>query len=254
MKTTSILAIALLHTCAAFAQLTTTNTTLSAAIAANTTGQWCVASATGIVVPSATINGSYLSADKEVVQVTAAGTLSTCFKVKRGQLGTSANAAHAISSVVYAGGAAVSSGDPSRPFAGGPFVTVAPSGYCLSTSQYTLPLIATGGATGRGTLLIVNCTGSQWVYSDSQNTATGVYIAAGTAQAGAHIVFGKCTLGTSCAVTFAGSSAWTSGTSYQCSGTDQTSAAAVKVVNTSSTVATFTGTSTDVISYVCMGN
>ncbi len=79
------------------------------------------------------------------------------------------------------------------------------------------------------------------------------YNAAGTQQTSAKTVFGACTLGTSCVITFAGSAAWTSIGSYQCSGTDQTSAAAVKVVNDSASQATFTGTSTDVISYVCIG-
>lgn len=64
--------------------------------------------------------------------------------------------------------------------------------------------------------------------------------------------FGSCTLGTNCAVTL--SPAYTNTTTYQCSATDQTAAAAVKVVNTSASVVTFTGTGTDVISYVCTGN
>ncbi len=80
------------------------------------------------------------------------------------------------------------------------------------------------------------------------------YNAAGTQQVNTHIVYGTCTLGSTCAVTFAGSAAWTGTNSYQCTGTDQTAAAAVKVVNTSASVATFTGTGTDVISYVCAGN
>ncbi len=65
-------------------------------------------------------------------------------------------------------------------------------------------------------------------------------------------VYGTCVLGTSCAVTLA-QGGFTSTSTYQCTGTDQTSAAAVKVVNTSATVATFTGTGTDTISYVCSG-
>lgn len=79
------------------------------------------------------------------------------------------------------------------------------------------------------------------------------YNAAGTQQTNAHAVFGTCTLGTNCAVTLTGSAAFTSSSSYYCSGTDQTAAAAVKVVNTSASVVTFTGTGTDVIAYVCIG-
>ena len=69
-----------------------------------------------------------------------------------------------------------------------------------------------------------------------------------------HIVADLCTLGTDCAVTFAGIAAFSAATSYHCAATDQTAAAAVKVVNTSATVATFTGTGTDVLGYVCVGN
>lgn len=83
----------------------------------------------------------------------------------------------------------------------------------------------------------------------SVNSATN---AAGTAITGLKLVIDKCTLGTNCAVTF--TVPFTSQTSYQCTGTDQTAAAAVKVVNTSASVATFTGTGTDVISFICGGN
>lgn len=82
--------------------------------------------------------------------------------------------------------------------------------------------------------------------------AMASYTPAGAIQTDARTVFGKCTLGTSCAVTF--TVPFTSTTSYYCSGTDQTAAAAVRVVNTSASVATFTGTGTDVVSFVCIGN
>lgn len=80
------------------------------------------------------------------------------------------------------------------------------------------------------------------------------YNPGGTQQVGAHAVFGKCTLGTDCAVTLTGAAAFTNTTSYYCAATDQTSAAAVKVVNTAGGTVTFTGTGTDVISFVCIGN
>jgi hypothetical protein len=66
------------------------------------------------------------------------------------------------------------------------------------------------------------------------------------------IVRGTCTLGTSCAVTLP-QGGFTATTSYQCQATDTTTAAATKVVNTSATVATFTGTGTDVLAYTCSG-
>jgi hypothetical protein len=61
---------------------------------------------------------------------------------------------------------------------------------------------------------------------------TQAYNAAGTQQLNGHVVFGTCVLGTSCAVTLAGSAAYTTSSSYYCAATDQTTAAAVKVVNT----------------------
>ncbi len=80
------------------------------------------------------------------------------------------------------------------------------------------------------------------------------YNAAGTLQTGVHIVEDTCTLGTSCAVTLTGSAAFSSSSSYRCSGTDATAANAVRVNQTSGSAVTFTGTGTDVISYVCVGN
>lgn len=148
---------------AAFGQLTTTSTTLSAAVSAGTTSEWCIASATGVSVPSIGQNGTILFTDKEAAQVTAAGSSSTCFRVKRGQLGTSAQAAHATGTAVWVGNAATSTGDPSRPFSGGPFITTAPSGSCDATAQYTLPLIVTGGAmSGLAAGAQVSCVNSRW--------------------------------------------------------------------------------------------
>ena len=94
------------------------STTLSFAVAASDT-QACVASATGIVTPSlsAGVLGSVLFLDNEAMQVTAAGITSTCFRVKRGQLGTSAWP-HPASSFVWIGNPDTSSGDTSRPFNG----------------------------------------------------------------------------------------------------------------------------------------
>ncbi len=80
------------------------------------------------------------------------------------------------------------------------------------------------------------------------------YNAAGTQQLESHAVFGTCTLGSTCVITFTGSAAWTSNSSYYCAATDRTAAAAIKVVNDTSSQATFTGTGTDVLGYVCIGN
>lgn len=244
MKTICKLYLILAASVAAFGQATTTSTTLSGAVSAPTpnsqgTTQWCLASATGVVLPSLAGGtlGSYFAVNQEIVQVTSQGATSTCFNVKRGQLGTSGNWAWPSGATVWVGVPAVSSGDPSRPFSPGAFIDVTPKGACVSTALYTTPLIASGGQTGRGTVQLVQCINSTWSAYDL---------------GASHLVSGTCTLGTSCAVTLPGIG-YTSSTSYQCTATDTTSAAATKFVATSATVATFTGTSTDVLSYVCSG-
>lgn len=165
MKTISRFAFLLaLLAVSAFAQLNTTQTTLSAAIAANTTTEWCVASATGVVVPSlaGSTAGSILWADQEGAQVTAAGSAATCFKVKRGQLGSSANGAHASGSRVWVGAPAVGSGDNSRPFTGA-FVVQPPMGSCTASAQYTLPVIVSGATVAGGNVGdIYTCAGGRW--------------------------------------------------------------------------------------------
>lgn len=96
-------------------------TTLSGASDNNTT-QWCLASGTGVVVPSLAGGqaGSLLSVDKETAQVTGAGVTTSCFKIKRGQLGTLARA-HGSSARVWIGNPGTSTGDTSRPTSGQPF-------------------------------------------------------------------------------------------------------------------------------------
>lgn len=80
------------------------------------------------------------------------------------------------------------------------------------------------------------------------------YDAAGTQQTGVHVVKGNCTLGTSCAVTLVGSAVFTSISSYECSATDETSAAAVRFAPSSGSAFALTGTGTDVLSFHCVGN
>jgi hypothetical protein len=75
---------------------------------------------------------------------------------------------------------------------------------------------------------------------------------ANTLQASPRIVFGTATLSSGTAV-IASITAWSSTSSYACTGTDQTTAAAVKIANTSTTSITITGTSTDVVAYTCIG-
>lgn len=155
--------IGLMFSVVAYGQLTTTSTTLSTAVNTASSTQWCIASATGVVVPTVSnSNGSLLLADREVAQVTGAGFSSTCFKVKRGQMG-SVVASHSAASTVWVGQPATSSGDSSRPF-NGAFITALPTGSCVAADQYTLPVLFVGAASLGGTPgTPYNCISNQWV-------------------------------------------------------------------------------------------
>lgn len=158
----------------AYGQATTTSTTLSVAVVANTTTQWCLASATGVVTPSlsSSTSGSILGVDREFAQVTGSGTSSTCFQIKRGQLGSSAQASHNTTSTVYVGAPSTGSGDTSRPFTGA-FVTNAPSGSCTAALQYTLPVIVTGSANSNAFAgAVFNCTNGAWTNTTPSGALT----------------------------------------------------------------------------------
>jgi hypothetical protein len=175
-KTLQILGMAALAAGLASAQLSTTNTTLTAAVSAgtgfNNAGvEWCLASATGVVVPSLAsgTSGSILLADREAVQVLSQGATSLCFNVQRGIFGTSANASHSTGATVWVGAPAIGTGDTSRPFAGGVFTAAWPSGSCVRSAQYSLPMIFTGSAgtdTPAGALL--DCVAGIWVSAPPQ--------------------------------------------------------------------------------------
>lgn len=159
--------IGLMFSVVAYGQLTTTSTTLSTSVNTASSTQWCLASATGVVVPNvASANGSLLLADREVAQVTGAGFSATCFKVKRGQMG-SVVASHSAASTVWVGQPATSSGDSSRPF-NGAFITALPTGACVAADQYTLPVLFVGSASLGGTPgTPYNCMNSEWVGTGS---------------------------------------------------------------------------------------
>jgi hypothetical protein len=154
---------ALLFAVVAYGQQTTTSTTLSSAVNTVSSTQWCLASATGVIVPNtaSSASGSLLLADREVAQVTGAGYTSTCFKVKRGQMG-SAVASHSAASIVWVGQPSTSSGDSSRPFTGA-FITTLPTGSCVSGDQYTLPVLFVGSASLGGVPgTPYDCISGQW--------------------------------------------------------------------------------------------
>lgn len=120
---------------------------------------------------------------------------------------------------------------------------------CAVTSE--ISNVCTNGGTGAWATRL----NGAWRCQSTQDTSRlPAYNPGGTLQTAAHAVFGKCTLGTDCAVTLTGAAAFSSSSSYYCGAVDQTAAAAVKAVNTSGSTVTFTGTGTDVISFVCIGN
>jgi FtsH-binding integral membrane protein len=82
---------------------------------------------------------------------------------------------------------------------------------------------------------------------------------AGTLQAGSHIVFGTGATnpGGVLTVTLTGSAAFTSGSSYQCTGTYQANAAGtapLAINTTSATGFTMKGDSSKTVSFICVGN
>ena len=182
--TISILAlIAFLIPTAAFAQLTTPTANLAVAIpsgAVTFNPQWCLAPGTASVqLPTVSQAGSILFADKEAATVVGSGTATGCYVVKRGQLGTSANYSHAAQTPVWIGLPATGTGDSSRPFSGGAFTPNIPSGSCVATSQYTLPIIVTGSIGGVGAGDVYTCVAGLWTRGNPQPslgpTGTGYY-------------------------------------------------------------------------------
>lgn len=151
-----LIALVSIQPAPALAQATTTSTTLTAALLL-TGNTVCVNAATGIVVASVTQGATYLGVDQEAMTVTQAGPTSTCFIVRRGALGTAA-ASHLNSSTVWVGNAATGTGDSSRPFSGGAFISSPPRGTCTASSQFTLPVILYGNAYGSLNGQVYTCT------------------------------------------------------------------------------------------------
>jgi hypothetical protein len=89
-------------------------------------------------------------------------------------------------------------------------------------------------------------------------TAIGIFCGtttscANTAEPLTRQVYGTVTLSSGTATITGFSPAFTSSSSFVCTGTDGTSAAAVKVVNASASSITITGTGTDTVGYICTG-
>ncbi|MHA6905485.1 hypothetical protein JK151_08835 [Ralstonia syzygii subsp. celebesensis] len=128
----------------------------------------------------------------------------------------------------------------------------------LSTSSATItggsvdgtPVGATTASTGRFTTV----TASGNITTTGSGTLP-VYNTAGTGSGGPHMVTGNVALSSgSATVTFSGSAAFGSLASYVCTATDNTAANAVKVSNGSGTSMTITGTGTDSVLFMCVGN
>jgi hypothetical protein len=86
-------------------------------------------------------------------------------------------------------------------------------------------------------------------------TVPTTYNHGGTQQTAVHLIVDRCTLGTNCSsITLSGSAVYTSSSSYNCVGNDETGANSVNWSAASGTTFTFTGTGTDAIAYICAGN
>lgn len=174
-------------------QVDTTQTTLSAVLNAPTAGSpntiVSLASCTGTQLASTSQGATYLGSGSEAMQITSlisgtiGGAAACTVQVKRGQLGTRATS-HANGDVVWVGNAAVGTGDSSRPFSNGAFATLAPSGACTASSQYSLPVFVTGrDALSGGT--VWTCAGGYWgqlasVFIDPGQCTAAVSGTAGT--------------------------------------------------------------------------
>ena len=116
----------------------------------------------------------------------------------------------------------------------------------LTVSGQFVSQVATGTAPVEvtSTTPVDNLTGSPEAYNAGGSQRTNV-----------HHVFGSATLsGGTVVVTLTGAAAFTSETTYFCTANDETATAAVKITRTSGTSITFTGTTTDVVAYHCVGN
>lgn len=145
LRTILSVAALLLVAFQAQAQITTTQTTFSSAVTTTTATQVTLTSGTGVVVPTAGANGSFIYVDTEAMQIRSLVS-GTTYNVQRGVLGTKPGT-HNTVSIVYVGNVASGSGDSSRPFTG-VFPNSDPAlGSCTPSAQAYLPVVVP--ATGR---------------------------------------------------------------------------------------------------------
>ena len=125
-------------------------------------------------------------------------------------------------------------------------------------------LTATGGQ-GSGVNSITSNSGTgSWTHTGNMAVSgqivagsgtVNVYSASGTAVTTPHVVTGTVTLSSGAGTaTFTGSAVFSTSSSYVCTATDTTSNSAVKATPASASSVSFSGATTDVIAYQCIGN
>jgi hypothetical protein len=125
-------------------------------------------------------------------------------------------------------------------------------------------LIASGGAGSGITGITSNSGTGSWTHTGDMavsgrliagSGSVNVYSADGTAVTTPHVVTGTVTLASGAGTaTFTGNAVFSSTTSYNCTATDTTSNSAVKATPASASSVSFSGATTDVIAYQCIGN
>ncbi|MFB3923202.1 MAG: hypothetical protein ACE145_15890 [Terriglobia bacterium] len=80
------------------------------------------------------------------------------------------------------------------------------------------------------------------------------YNAAGSQQVGVHMVYGNCTIGRDCGVTLVGPAAFSGSGTYRCTASDNTAPNPISVTQSSGSAFAITGTASDSVSYICLGN
>lgn len=131
-------------------------------------------------------------------------------------------------------------------------------------SAVQVPFSVTGGqATGITGITSNSGTGS-WTHTGDMAVSgqlvagsgtLNVYSSSGTAVTTPHVVTGTVTLASGAGTaTFTGNAIFSSTTSYNCTATDTTSNSAVKATPASASSVSFSGATTDVIAYQCVGN
>ncbi len=154
----TLVAILMAVSMTAFGQVQPTFTTLSSAVANERTNKIVVASATGFVASTGTLDyGVFI--DHEFMRITAVS--GTTITVTRAQAGTNATT-HKSGATTYVGPYG-SQQAPSNAFPPGPFVQTSYQGSCTPSNYPVNPVIQVNGGNPRLQQVMYFCNGSQWV-------------------------------------------------------------------------------------------